>query len=318
MVESLATVVSGGSSPRRAWEAVALTLPPGPLHTVAVSASRGGDPVQAAEGSLRRLPALRSLSLALAVCTRSGAPTADVLSALAAALRDLHDAALARRSAFAGPRATARILLALPVGGLGLGMLLGADPLAFLTGTASGRVLAVIGAALTVAGWWWMHRLLQRADPPPPPGVDPSVLLELIAGALRAGLPPAHAVLAVAQEIDGADAEVLEAYGRALAAGVPASLAATRLPAPLAPLGTGVVLAAEAGADLARVLRSAAADSRRGRARDAEARAAQLAVRLVLPTGLALLPAFVALGIVPTVVSLLGGAFLTDLTGALP
>ena len=67
------------------------------------------------------------------------------------------------------------------------------------------------------------------------------------------------------------------------------------------------MLAEGTGADLARVLRSAARDLRRGRARDVEVLAAQLAVRLVLPTGLALLPAFVALGIIPTVMSLLGG-----------
>ena len=44
--------------------------------------------------------------------------------------------------------------------------------------------------------------------------------------------------------------------------------------------------------------------------------AAQLAVRLVLPTGLTLLPAFVALGIIPTVISLLGGTFSLTLGGA--
>jgi tight adherence protein B len=64
------------------------------------------------------------------------------------------------------------------------------------------------------------------------------------------------------------------------------------------------------------VLRSAARDARRGRARDAEVRAAELAVRLVLPTGVALLPAFVALGIVPTVISLLGGTLALTAPGA--
>jgi tight adherence protein B len=45
-------------------------------------------------------------------------------------------------------------------------------------------------------------------------------------------------------------------------------------------------------------------------------RAAELAVRLVLPTGVALLPAFVALGIVPTVISLLGGTLALTAPGA--
>src|SRR5699024_3031223 len=86
-----------------------------------------------------------------------------------------------------------------------------------------------------------------------------------------------------------------------------ASLAGRTLPAELAVLARSAALAEGTGADLSRVLRSAARDARRGRARDAEVLAAQLAVRLVLPTGIALLPAFVALGIIPTVISLLGG-----------
>ena len=75
------------------------------------------------------------------------------------------------------------------------------------------------------------------------------------------------------------------------------------------------MLAESSGADLAQVLRSAARDTRRSRARQAEERAAHLGVRLVLPTGVALLPAFVVLGIVPTVMSLLGGTLTLTAAG---
>ncbi|EYT49503.1 type II secretion system F family protein [Brachybacterium muris] len=314
MVERLAAVISAGSGLRRAWSAVAGSLPEGELAALARAVAAGGDPRRVATGHLRGSPALSSLGAALAVCERTGAPTAGVLQGLAVALRDLHDASLARRTAFAGPRSTARILLVLPLAGLGLGMLLGGDPLRLLASSGAGNLLLGLGLVLTAAGWWWMRRLISRADPPVTGRVDPSVVLELIAGALESGLPLARAMEAVAESLTpGPDAEALARAASSLRSGVPAPVAAAALPEEFEALGQSAVLAELAGADLARALRSAAQDARRGRARAAEERAARLAVRLVLPTGLTLLPAFVVLGIIPTVMSLLGGAL--TLTG---
>ena len=308
LVEQLATVISSGAGLRQAWAALGRSLPDGELLDLARAAASGADPRRAASARLRRTEMIASLSTALAVCERTGAPTAGMLQHLADALRDLHDAAQARRTAFAGPRSTARILLILPLAGLGLGMLLGGDPLRLLLTSGAGNLLALTGLALTALGWWWMRRLVHRADPPRSHQVDPSVQLELIAGALDSGLPLARAVAAVGAALPpGDEATALQRSASALEAGVPAALAGRALPAELSALARSAVLAEGTGADLARVLRSAARDLRRGRARDVEVLAAQLAVRLVLPTGLALLPAFVALGIIPTVMSLLGG-----------
>lgn len=308
LVEQLATVISSGAGPRQAWAALSRSLPAGELRELAGAAAAGGDLRRTASARLRRTDMVSSLSTALMVCERTGAPTTVMLEHLAEALRDLHDAAQARRSAFAGPRSTARILLVLPLAGLALGVLLGGDPLRLLLTSATGNLLGLTGLVLTACGWWWMRRLVHRADPPRHHRVDPSVQLELIAGALDSGLPLARAVAAVGQALpSGQEATMLQQFATALGAGVPATLAGSTLPAELAVLARSVVLAEGTGADLSRVLRSAARDARRGRARDAEVLAAQLAVRLVLPTGLALLPAFVALGIIPTVISLLGG-----------
>lgn len=316
MIERLATVISTGASQRGAWTAVAGSLPEGELAELARAVAAGADPRRAGPARLAGSELISSLSAALTVCERTGAPTAGVLQNLAEALRDLHDASLARRTAFAGPRSTARILLVLPLAGLALGMLLGGDPLRLLLSTPIGNLLATAGAAATVIGWWWMRRLIRQADPPASLQVDPSVLLELIGGALESGLPLARAVTAVADALEtGPDASALSRLGAALEAGIPAALATGDLPPALAALGESAVLADNSGADLAQVLRSAARDARRSRARQAEERAAHLGVRLVLPTGVALLPAFVVLGIVPTVMSLLGGTLALGATG---
>ncbi|MFC7456607.1 type II secretion system F family protein [Brachybacterium sp. GCM10030267] len=319
MIEQLATVISSGSSIRQAWGAIARSLPEGELTELARAAAAGADPRRGAPGRLRQTEVIGSLGAALTVCERTGAPTAGMLQSLADALRDLHDAAQARRSAFAGPRSTARILLVLPLAGLGLGILLGGDPLRLLLASPAGNLMGALGIALTGLGWWWMRRLIRRADPPSGQRVDPSVVLELIAGALESGLPLSRSVSAVAGALTaGPDAHALERLATSLEAGVPAAVATRELPAEFTALGESAVLAETAGADLAHVLRSAARDARRGRARHAEVRAAQLAVRLVLPTGLALLPAFVVLGIIPTVMSLLGGTFSLTTAGAVP
>ncbi|MCX4093628.1 type II secretion system F family protein [Nocardia sp. alder85J] len=55
----------------------------------------------------------------------------------------------------AGVRATAAVLSALPLLGLALGELMGADPLGVLFGPGVGAVLLPLGTALACAGLWW-------------------------------------------------------------------------------------------------------------------------------------------------------------------
>lgn len=191
-------------------------------------------------------------------------------------------------------------------------MLIGVNPLQVLTTTAWGLMLLVLGVALTVVGWWWMHHLMSRAAGAPAP-VDPSIILELVAAPLLAGAPLSHALQCVGEALADLPrtAELsarLRATGAALAAGVPVATACTRLPDELQAVHEAALLAESSGADLAESIRAAGVDQRRGAAREAEAAAARLGVALVLPTGITLLPAFVVLGIVPTVTSLLGAA----------
>lgn len=309
LVERLATVVASGVAPRRAFTAVAEVSPAGPLRALASAVGDGADPRRAAGRRLARSGEVSALGAALELCERTGSPTGPLLLTLADALRDVADAQLARRSAFAGPLSTARILLCLPPAGIALGMLLGADPLGTLV-TGQGRMLLLGGIALTLIGWAWMHRLVRSARADGPTGVDTSIVLDLVAGPLSAGAPPARALVEVAAALgDDPSAAPLRRAGLALEAGTATSVALAHLEGGLVPLREAALVGSSTGADLVALLRAGGADARRGRAREAEAAAARLAVRLVLPTGLTLLPAFVLLGIIPSVVSLLGGSF---------
>jgi tight adherence protein B len=88
---------------------------------------------------------------------------ADVLARFAAQLEAEDDAEAARQSAFAGPRATVRLLSWLPVLGLGLGVVLGVDPLGILLGEPAGFAALVAGVALTAAGRIWSAKLVRSA-----------------------------------------------------------------------------------------------------------------------------------------------------------
>ncbi len=63
----------------------------------------------------------------------------------------------------AGARATATILAALPVLGIALGQLIGADSLQFLVSGGTGGWLLVIGVALCCLGLWWSDRIASGA-----------------------------------------------------------------------------------------------------------------------------------------------------------
>jgi tight adherence protein B len=134
------------------------------------------------------------------------------------------------------------------------------------------------------------------------------VLLDLVAAVLQAGAPVTAALrvvgqAAAAQGDEPAARELLRLADRHDLAldGV-----AGTAPSWVATLDEALLLARESGVAVAPLLAAAAAEERRRRAAEARAAAARLGVRVVLPTGLCLLPAFVLLAIVPLVLALLG------------
>jgi tight adherence protein B len=100
------------------------------------------------------------------IAEASGCPLADVLTRFAAQLEAEDDADAARQTALAGPRATVRLLGWLPLLGLGLGMLLGVDPVRILLGTPYGMAALATGVVLAAAGRIWSARLIRAAAGP--------------------------------------------------------------------------------------------------------------------------------------------------------
>ena len=132
----------------------------GPGGAGTVKGGRGG-PL----GNDRRVWA--ELAACFDIAEASGCPLAEVLTRFAAQLDAEDDAEAARQTALAGPRATVRLLTWLPFLGLGLGMLLGVDPLGSLLGTPLGTAALAAGIALTAAGRIWSAKLVRSAAGPP-------------------------------------------------------------------------------------------------------------------------------------------------------
>ncbi|GIG29840.1 hypothetical protein [Cellulomonas marina] len=93
-----------------------------------------------------------------------GAPLAPVLEHVADAVAAQADVDGERRAAVAGPRASAALLGRLPLLGAGVGLALGADPLAAATDGGPGTAAVVLGVVLLVVGRRWSAALLARAE----------------------------------------------------------------------------------------------------------------------------------------------------------
>ena len=275
---------------------------------------------QLLENSTRMRPhsreRLHDLQLSLRMSESAGAPLATSMERAAEHAEERIDALLGRQSALAAPRATGRILSWLPLLGLGLGVLMGSDPVGVLTGSILGALTGLLGLGLAFAGRRWTAALVHRAEVESTraghtggeqalnaPTVDTALVLELLAAQLRAGLAPLAALGALAEALNNRPLHTVcqrlqmgSGWGSAWSGSAAGTFGELR--DALAPAYTG-------GAPSTALLLSLADAHRLSERRAAERAAGKLSVALVVPLGLCSLPAFICLGIVPIIISLL-------------
>ena len=273
---------------------------------------------QLLENSARMRPhsreRLHDLQLSLRMSESAGAPLATSLERAAEHAEERIDALLGRQSALAAPRATGRILSWLPLLGLGLGVLMGSDPVGVLTGSILGALTGLLGLGLAFAGRRWTAALVHRAEVESAasngaeqtsnmPPVDTALVLELLAAQLRVGLAPLAALGTLAEALNSRALHTVcqrlqmgSGWGSAWSGSAAGTFGELR--DALAPAYTG-------GAPSTALLLSLADAHRLSERRAAERAAGKLSVALVVPLGLCSLPAFICLGIVPILISLL-------------
>nr|WP_231926876.1 hypothetical protein [Micromonospora siamensis] len=108
-------------------------------------------------GGADRLARLAQAAMRLA--DRTGAPLAELVERIEADARATDRGLAAAAAQAAGARATAWLLAALPLGGIGLGYGIGVDPVAVLLHTPVGGGCAITAIVLQIAGLLWAERL---------------------------------------------------------------------------------------------------------------------------------------------------------------
>jgi tight adherence protein B len=282
-VQRLAVLLGAGVTPVAAWGYLERS---GVVASV-VAATETGNPIPAAIASAagqRAGPetlAWRGLATAWAVATEAGAPLAPTLREFAASLRDLAQSHREIAVALSAPVATARLVMALPAIGIVFGMVLGFNTIATLATTPVGWVCLGFGGALMFGAARWNRRLVRRAQPT---DVTPGLEFDLVAIAVSGGGALDRATALVAESVQsylGTD--------RGRDSGIDAVLDLSR----------------RAGVPAAELLRSEASELRRRARTDAQERAQALSVRLMIPLGVCVLPAFMIVGVVPLLVSVI-------------
>ena len=150
-------------------EALTLAAADAPVLAVPARVCRNGGDVVAALLTQAEQPGcagLRDLARAWQVGTRTGAPMAELLDQVAHALRSDQSVERTVSAELAGPRATGKVMAALPLCGIGLGYLLGGDPLGFLVGGPIGWACLVLGASLAAGGVLWIEWLARQVGRP--------------------------------------------------------------------------------------------------------------------------------------------------------
>lgn len=294
LVQRLGVLLAAGVTPASGWGylAEAARGSSAPQVRAVAEAAAGGETiadaiVAVAERTPANEAAWRGLAAAWFVATEAGASLAPTLSELASSLRSLAHNQQDLKTALAAPAATARMVMVLPLVGVLFGMALGFDTLGTLFGTPPGLVCLAIGATLMLIALWWNRRLVAAARPRQ---LTPGLGLDLMAIAVSGGasIPRARRAVAEARDRcgladDGTDDAIEEVLELSRRAGVPA----------------------------AGLLRSEAAEARRVARSEGERRAATLAVTLMLPLGLCILPAFMVLGVAPLLIAVISSTVAT-------
>lgn len=184
--------------------------------------------------------------------------------------------------AFASPRATANLILLLPLAAVLFAELLGLSALSASFQTSLGSLAVGVGLVLLIIARIVSLRMLERAKPRE---ADPGAFLDAVVIGLSAGLSPKSAsALATRQSLEKLGSEVSSEQ--------------------LGAFWDAVAVSEQSGIALTGIL-SARADALRHRLWNRRRTdLARLSISLLLPLGLAALPAFVFLAVVPVGIGL--------------
>lgn len=221
----------------------------------------------------------------------TGAAPAAVLQVSAQALSEAAENARQARVHLAGPQAATRLVMVLPLLALAGGVLAGYDPLRFLLGSLLGWIVLLFAAGMLFLSHRWSHRMLTRAQKW---NWSRGMAAEVMAISLTSGQSLFHARTWAS--------EVAEKYS------IHTEIACEEL----AQCDRYVQLARHTGVALSSLLRAQAQVERNAAREEAQMRVEKLSVQLMIPLGACVLPAFIAVGVLPLVASVISSTALNS------
>ena len=250
----------------------------------------------------------RMVTAACAVSHELGAPLSAVLDALAQNFDDIERIQKERRVAGAGPALSAKILNLLPLLALLAVFIMGINPFPVLVDGGVGSLCAVIGLSFLGAGRWVSLRLIRRTSRQWEESAqeDIAIIAELVIAALDSGVSIPRALECIGRS---AEIEELVRAASCLTLGVRWDRAWEGCSKGIARIAEILREAWGRGASVDHQLHALAEASRDQRLTDARAGAEELGVKLVVPLGLLMLPAFIFLGVAPVLLTMARNSF---------
>lgn len=222
---------------------------------------------------------------------QTGAPPAQLLKTCSEALEAAAENERIARVHLAGPQAATRVVMVLPLVALFAAAVTGYSPVAFLLLNPLGWVLLLFAAGMVWLASRWSARMVRGAQQWEWARGMPAEVMALL---LRAGCSLAHA-----RDVAGQISREYSATSR-------------HSENELRQCDEYISLAQATGVSLYSLLRSVAQHERSAAREQAHQRTEKLTVSLMLPLGLCILPAFIAVGVVPIVVSIISSTALAS------
>ena len=221
----------------------------------------------------------------------TGAPPAAVLEVCSEAFTAAAENARQARVHLSGPQAATRLVMGLPLLAIAGGMLAGYNSLGFLVGSALGWAVIVVATGLMFLSHRWSARMVNAAQQW---NWARGMAAEALAISLAAG-QPVHQARAWAGKIAKDYSRSPEDASRELAQ-----------------CDRFVEISAQTGVALAGLMRGEALMQRHAAREEAQVRVERLSVQLMIPLGVCVLPAFIAVGVLPLVASVISSTALNS------
>lgn len=282
----LATMLRAGSAPASAIEALASENSPEGMTAKALTERLHEGMTPASALAAENSPAWKLIAAAWHLSTLSGAPISTTLERMSEALTRLDALRQRREVLLAAPKGTVMLIASLPPISFIVAEVLGIDVLSQLV-TPAGILLAVTGIVLLIAGVSWGMAMIKTVNERDEvAGFE----LDLLWIALAGGNTPTQARRIVVHTID--DFEVVWANLTSFRDGEIAS--------------TLIKHAEERGVPLRDLVTHESHTLREHSHQRLEKEAERLAIRVLIPLGVCVLPAFVLLGVMPMMMALMG------------